>query len=151
VRQVRNAGQNSAELALHPVEFRLDAFHLFGDGARLGLFRLGFVFFALAHQRADFLADAVAGGVQLVALSDNRAAHAVKFGEIVERRGIEIAGGEFFTHEVEILSHKMNIEHNQSFQTKTLPGTEILDTTRRAETCQGENFCRPLGYNRRSS
>jgi hypothetical protein len=31
----------------------------------------------------------------------------------------------------------MNIEHNQSFQTKILPGTEILDTTRRAGTCQG--------------
>src|SRR5262249_51949115 len=98
--------------------FRLDAFHFFGDAARFGLLRLGLVFFAFAHQRADFLTEAVAGGVQLVALADQGAAHAVPLREIVQQRGIEIAGREFFAHQVEILSHKMNIEHNLSFQNK---------------------------------
>src|SRR5262245_29356868 len=113
--QVRDAGQYGAELALHLGEFSLEAFQLFGDGARFGLFRLGLIFFAFAHQSAYFLADAVTGGVQVVSLADHPAAHAVQFGKIVEQRRVEIAGGEFFAHEVEILSHKMNIEHNQSF------------------------------------
>src|SRR5215813_3869725 len=123
MRQVRNAGQNGAKLALHIVELRLDAFHFFGDGARFGLLRLGLVFFAFAHQRADFLAEAIAGSVQVIALTDQRSAHAVKLGEIVEQRGIEITGGKFFAHEIEILSHKMKIKHNQSFQTIIIAGS----------------------------
>ncbi|MCG3162393.1 MAG: hypothetical protein JMDDDDMK_03643 [Acidobacteria bacterium] len=118
VRQVRHADQNRAELVFKLIELDLDSLRLLGDGARFGLLRFGFIFFTFAHQRADLFADAVAGGVQFVAFANQRAAHAVKLGEIVERRRIEIAGAKFFAHEIKILPHKMNIKHNQSSQAK---------------------------------